>query len=351
MALAWWHLSAVLARRRARAAAVVGALVALSASAAVAWPSGAGVGATGPLQLFRVWSVAEGVAAALMALWVAASPDGPEGATEADAARGHRWELGERESELSWEAWHGFGGLSPLAVTGGLALSGWMAGMGLAVLALPPGLFAATVSGAPFEAMVLALAVAATAAGAAWGVALLAGVPKGLRPTDALVILGGTLVPGLIATAGPGRAPGEDPTRLSPGAVHPWLCCGRWSGAAAGRLKSCWRPWRRRPASRSFSSPGGNGPTGASRRRWDLPFCPGPTGSLAPPPSPLRLVSGSVPPSSWPGERRAMEGRSDYCRTNASQTSGRWETGSGLPGTGVISLDAQLRRGLDPPER
>lgn len=221
MALAWWHLSAVLAYRRARAAAVVGALVAACTSAAVAWPSGAGVGATGPLQLFRVWSVAEGVAAALMALWVAASPEGPEGATEADAARGHGWEPGEGESELRWEDWHRFGGLPPLAVTGGLALSGWMAGFGLAVLALPPGLFAAAVSGARFEDMALALAVAAAAAaaGAAWGVALLAGVPEGLRWAAGLAVLGGILALGL-APAGYGGAPAEQgPAGLSPDAA------------------------------------------------------------------------------------------------------------------------------------
>lgn len=220
IALAWWRLSGVLVRHGGQAAALVGALLAVCAGVAVSWPSTVAMGETGSLQLFRAWSVVEWVAAAMAALWTAASPAGSQIEGETPAAGAHRPGPVSSNDDLTWEDWHWFGGLRPSEVTGGLALSGWTAGLGLAILGFPPGLFAAMVSGASLEDTALATLVgaASAAAGAAWGTTVLAGVPDGLRTTAALAILAGMVALGY-AAVGPGRAPAMGPALLSLGAT------------------------------------------------------------------------------------------------------------------------------------
>lgn len=178
MALVWWRLGDVLIRQRGRAAGLAGGLVGVAILAALAWPGAAPVESLGRLDLWRGWSTVTYLGAALAALWMGAASSAPVD-PEAPLER------------VGWEDWHHWGGLSPAAVTGGLLVAAWMAGVSVLLLSLPPGLFAARVSGAvPAEiAGALAAALAAAASGAAWGSTLLAALPETVRPAAGAVLL------------------------------------------------------------------------------------------------------------------------------------------------------------------
>lgn len=197
MALAWWRLAAVLAHPRA--ALLAGLVAAASAGAAMAWPSPAAAGATGPLGLFRLWSAASWVAALAVSVWAAHAGESQEAARRLGSGAGEEAEEG--ADALFWEDWHRLGGLGPEEVAAGLALSAWAAGLGAAALALPPGLFAAAASGATAADVALAVAVAgcSAAAGSAWGTAAAVGLPEGARGIGALVALAG--IAGVAAVA------------------------------------------------------------------------------------------------------------------------------------------------------
>ncbi|HEY8552456.1 MAG TPA: hypothetical protein VIL40_03270 [Thermaerobacter sp.] len=194
MALVWWRLGDVLIRQRSRAAGLAGGVVAAAVLAALAWPGAAPLESLGRLGVWRGWSTVTQLGAALAALWMGAASSAPADPDDPSAP-------------IGWEDWHHWGGLSPGAVTGGLLVAGWTAGVSVLLLSLPAGLFAARVSGAgPAEiAGTLAGALAAAASGAAWGSALLAALAETVRPAAGAALLAIIWASGH-AVPGPGPA-------------------------------------------------------------------------------------------------------------------------------------------------